>query len=272
MASPHGLHAARRSSATSCSTENTKTGTQNYADTGGHTIQVHGKSQRTSLINKKYLNKEREFVMKRTKKILVTLFCAVLLVTGTVAVTVAYLTASTEIVNNTFSVGSVAITLDEAKVDVYGDAITGVARVKTNAYKLVPGHEYTKDPTVHVTAGSEPCWLFVKVENGLAGIEADSNDEPTIAAQMTAKDWVQLVIDDNGTEKTIENVYFYNGIVDARNGAIDKIVFEEFTLGDNVDLTGYGNATIKIDAYAVQADGFGTAAEAWESASTDWGN
>ena len=49
---PHGLHAARRSSATSCSTENTKTGPQNYAVTGGHTIQVHGKSQRTSLINK----------------------------------------------------------------------------------------------------------------------------------------------------------------------------------------------------------------------------
>ena len=212
--------------------------------------------------------------MKRTKKILVTLFCAVLLVTGTVAVTVAYLTASTEVVQNTFTVGSVAITLDEVQVDPYGEpsinkgtvqapiweASTNAPRVKTNSYKLVPGHDYTKDPTVHVTEGSEPCWLFVKVENGLALIE----DTTTIAAQMTANGWTPV--------SGATNVYSYEEVVDARTAAVDRVVFTSFTIKGDASVTDYATKEITIDAYAVQADGFDTAAEAWTAAPANWGN
>lgn len=204
--------------------------------------------------------------MKRTKQILAMLLCAVLLVTGTVAVTVAYLTASTNAVTNTFTVGSVAITLDEAKVTEYG-VVDGTSRVSTNTYKLIPGHEYVKDPTVHVTEGSEQCWLFVKVENGLAGIEATANTttgvKAKIADQMKSNGWVEL-------GSSYPNVYYFNSTIDAKDSQVDKVVFNNFTLAGDATVADYANAKITIDAYAVQADGFDSAAAAWEAAPTGW--
>lgn len=215
--------------------------------------------------------------MKRTKKILVTLLCAVLLVTGTVAVTVAYLTSSTGVVTNTFTVGKVEITLDEADVTEYG-VETVNPRDVANTYKLIPGHEYIKDPTVHVVKGSEECWLFVKVTNGISEIEAaqdtmkaDGTSYNTIAKQMENNDWV--VLDES------EGVYYYKTTVNALNASanIDKVVFGEFMVKGNAVLTDEdGNALystntpITIDAYAVQADGFDTAEEAWDKAPTEW--
>ena len=87
--------------------------------------------------------------MKKKTKALMLVLCAVLLVTASVLGTMAYLTSTDEVVN-TFTVGQVAITLDEAKVNPDGTAVTPAERVKANAYHLLPGHAYTKDPTVHV--------------------------------------------------------------------------------------------------------------------------
>ena len=117
--------------------------------------------------------------MKKKTKALMLVLCAVLLVTASVLGTMAYLTSRDEVVN-TFTVGKVAITLDEAKVDPDGTAVTPAERVKQNAYHLLPGHGYTKDPTVHVQANSEDSFIFVKVENGIAKYEGS----PTIAAQI----------------------------------------------------------------------------------------
>jgi len=63
---------------------------------------------------------------------------------GSVFGTLAYLTA-TDTVTNTFTVGKVQITLDEAPVDANGETTDG-DRVKKNNYHLLPGHEYDKDP------------------------------------------------------------------------------------------------------------------------------
>ena len=87
------------------------------------------------------------------KKKLMTVLALVLVIAMSVAGTYAYLTSQAE-VKNTFTVGKVAITLDEAKVNQWGVAIAGVDRVNGNTYKLRPGHEYTKDPTVHFQAKS----------------------------------------------------------------------------------------------------------------------
>ena len=95
-------------------------------------------------------------------KPLLTLCCALLLVAAGVFGTLAYLTG-TDTVNNTFTVGNVKITLDEAKVTTDGTPVEGADRVKANEYHLLPGHTYTKDPTVTVKANSEACWLFVQV-------------------------------------------------------------------------------------------------------------
>ncbi|MBQ3062404.1 MAG: hypothetical protein IJD03_01960, partial [Clostridia bacterium] len=98
--------------------------------------------------------------MKNTKKALLMTLCAVMLVAASVMGTMAYLTSTTGVVTNTFTVGKVGITLDEAKVTEYG-VKDGDTRVMANTYKLVPGHTYVKDPTVHVAADSEESYLFV---------------------------------------------------------------------------------------------------------------
>ncbi len=199
--------------------------------------------------------------MKRTKKILSLALCAVLLVAGTVATTVAYLTDN-DSVENTFTVGNVDIELDEASVDADGKETTG-NRQKANFYHLLPGHVYDKDPMVTVESGSEDCYLFVKVENELAtlGLEATNGEDgyQNIEAQMIAKGWV----------KTSEDNVWYYGIAEpasatAVSAGTQKVVFEHFKITNSatdVDLGMVSTKTeadptvIKITAYAIQEDG-----------------
>lgn len=189
--------------------------------------------------------------MKSKKKVFVTVLCAAALVVASVLGTMAFLT-STDQVTNTFTVGKVAITLDESPVNDAGVVQEG-NRVKENTYKLIPGHEYTKDPIVHVTAGSEDSWLFVKVVDEIAGIEADT----TVAAQMAANGWTAV---DGET-----NVYAYKATVTSGQ---DIKVFENFTIKGDAAVADYAGKTITIEAYAIQADGFTTAADAWKAAPT----
>lgn len=196
--------------------------------------------------------------MKKRTKALLLVLCAIMLVTASIMGTVAYLTSTTETVSNTFSVGQVNITLSETVVDVYGTAQTGTTD-KGQAYKMLPGHEYVKDPTITVTKGSEPCWLFVKVENGISAYEAESTTN-TISAQLKTNGW-ELV-----TGQT--NVY-YHAIVDAREAAQTVKVFEKFVIADNAEeVTGWSSVTsentkVSVTAYAIQSDGFADAATAW---------
>lgn len=206
--------------------------------------------------------------MKNTKKVLLGGVAALALVGTSVFGTYMYLQSTTGTVKNTFTVGKVAITLDEADTDEYGAKLyvkegelvtdktdTVADRVQANEYKLIPGHNYLKDPTVHVSSESEDSWLFVKVENGISNIEADKK----IADQMADKGW-SLV----GTETT---VYAYKDKV-TKNDNIK--VFDGFTLTNSATVESYANASITITAYAVQADGFNTAAAAWTAAPATW--
>lgn len=221
--------------------------------------------------------------MKKTKKIVALFLAAVMLVCTTVAATVAYLTAVTGEVENTFTVGSVAIDLLEADVNEYGELLdtngnvyvegaTLADRVKANEYKLIPNHEYVKDPVVTVEEKSEQSFVFIKLKNELI----DIIDGTTIEEQILENGWVVL--------EGESGVYYYPTAVDARDAAVDLSVFESFKLKADADVASYADedgkvdAVITIDAYAVQADGFedlnsnGSAAdEAWDAASViDW--
>lgn len=194
--------------------------------------------------------------MTRKTKALTMALCAVLLVVTTVFATMAFLT-SQDSVTNTFTYGKVEITLDEADVKTDGTyESTKDARVDANKYKLIPGHTYIKDPTIHVDDKSEDCWLFVKVENGLEGAEATG--DTTIAAQMAK--------DDNWTLVDGTNIYAYKAIVSAGD---DVVVFESFKIAGDAVVADYGEKKIDVTAYAIQADGFKTAAEAWENAGAE---
>lgn len=195
--------------------------------------------------------------MKTKRKALLLTFCAVLLVVASVLGTIAYLTSQDE-VKNTFTVGQVAINLDEAKVNPDGTPVANADRVQENSYKLLPGHEYTKDPTVHVNAVSEDSWIFVKVENGIAAYEANTTDYKQIANQITANGWTAL--------EGVANVYYKSY---AQNAAgADFVVFKNFKVSDTANtVDGWANITEKVivNAYAIQADGFETAKEAWDA-------
>ena len=185
------------------------------------------------------------------KKTLTVLLALVLVIAMSVAGTMAYLTSQAS-VTNTFTVGKVAITLDETDVDAYGKK-DGDTRVTENTYKLIPGHPYTKDPIVHFQPESEASWLFVKVENGIKDIVAAT----TIEDQIKNNGWTPLT--------DTENVYYKSA--PANNGTdakvVDYPVFGSFTLKGDANVAAYDGKTIVVTAYAIQADGFDTAAEAW---------
>ena len=186
-------------------------------------------------------------------KTLALVGCAIRLVAVSIAGTMAYMTSKTGTITNTFTVGQVNITMDEAVADAYGAVADPANRANITDfnYKLIPGRKYVKDPTIRVTTGSEQCYLFVEVNNGISAIEVEGNT--TIEAQMTANGWTKL----NGT-----NVW-YHAIVDARNTTVDVPVFGSFTIDGEANTADYASAKITVTAYAVQADGFNDAADAW---------
>ena len=191
--------------------------------------------------------------MVNKKKVIGIFACIAALALGTAAVTLAYFTDTDE-VTNTFTVGKVGITLDEADVNPDGTEITGADRVIENKYHLLPGHTYVKDPTVHVDKDSESCYVYVKVENGLIEII----DDITIEDQIVENGWTLLT----GTTDI-----YYKEYTASPGQDTDLIVFENFKVkGESVtgnQLEKYKDAAIKVTAYAIQKDGFGTAEEAW---------
>lgn len=98
------------------------------------------------------------------KKLIALCLVIVLALTAIGGATLAYFTDQ-EQVTNTFAVGKVDITLDEAQVGADGKALTGdsAERVNSNTYEaaLVPGHVFDKDPTIHVQQGSENSYIFL---------------------------------------------------------------------------------------------------------------
>ena len=227
--------------------------------------------------------------MKNSKlrRVLMLLACAVLLVSLSVGATLAYLTSTTGVVENTFTVGKVVLDdpntpnlndgLDEAKTNEYGVpvkdsgkkddkgniiweecTVAEAPRVQENTYKLIPGHTYSKDPIVYVQAGSEPCLVFVIVDDPL-GEEGVIQwwDNANISSQMAGTEaapgpW--WIIHGEGSK----TLYAYRTVVDARNAKIPLDTFKTIKVCDNLeydDLKDYAGEQITIQAFAIQADG-----------------
>lgn len=232
------------------------------------------------------------------KKRTVALVLAIVLVFAVaVGGTVAYLT-STANVKNTFTVGSVNIKLDEAKVTPDGKAVTPAERVTANDYKLMPGHVYTKDPTVTVLNGSEESYVRMKVtfNNAAAIIAMCTNPEfegevtgvenafPLISmvnfVEANAAKWDGIPDNMFETEGLLANpkyfvkgndtltfYFYYNEKVAAPNAdkvletLFDSIKVPEWVTADQ--LNALNDFQINVVAEAIQADGFDTADAAW---------
>lgn len=199
--------------------------------------------------------------MKNTKKVLLGGVAALALVGTSVFGTYMYLTSQAN-VTNTFTVGNVNITMDETDID---NSTDGAARVTANSYHIYPGQSYTKDPIVHVSAGSEDSWVFVTVKNEIASIEENDNENYNSITAQIEESWTKIGDDGDGTI-----LYKYSaGKVAHSDSVTDLTVFTAFTVDDDItgtDLAEYNNKTVIVNAYAVQAEGFATAEDAWNTA------
>ena len=177
-------------------------------------------------------------------KVFLSLLALVLVVGCAVGGTIAWLTAKTDPVVNTFTYGKIKIELTETKPE-------------NKKATIIPGVNISKDPKVTVKTGSEACWLFVKV--------AEAN-WPTFTVGENKK--VSYAIETGWTELPgVAGVYYRE--VDAVTADTDFYVLkgnqvhvsEELTKEEVNGIT--TQPTLTFTAYAVQKDGIGTAAEAW---------
>lgn len=158
--------------------------------------------------------------------------------------TLAYLTAQTETVTNTFTVGNVAIELTETKAPD-GTQLQGAWEAK-----LIPGATYAKNPVVSVDADSEDCYLFVKVD-------APQNSALVYTSTLTAANgWTKL----EG-----ENIWYRT--VNTADADRSWNLIANDTVAISADLTNESMPetalTLTYTAYAVQTAGFDSAAQAW---------
>ena len=209
--------------------------------------------------------------MKTKSKALLLTLCAVLLVAASVLGTMAYLT-STDTVTNTFTVGSVAIKLDEAKANPDGTLVEGADRVKGNAYKLLPGHTYNKDPMVTVLNGSEASYIKMTVTFSKADaldtiFAPDGANLTSTFRGYDAVNWIAKGNKKDAATDTRAYEFWYKEAVGAPNGdvALDAL-FDSITVPGEItkeQLATIEGMTITVNAYAIQADGFANAEAAW---------
>ena len=206
------------------------------------------------------------------KKKLMTVLALVLVIAMSVAGTYAYLTSADKVVN-TFTVGDVKIKLDEAKANPDGSLAAGDERVKANSYKLLPGHKYNKDPMVTVLAGSESSYVKMTVTfSDAAALDAifapNGADMTSIFNGYDSANWIYKGNTEDTTANTRTYEFWYKETVAAPNGdvALDAL-FDSITVPGNLtnaQLATIEGMTITVNAYAIQADGFANAADAWD--------
>lgn len=206
------------------------------------------------------------------KKITALCLCVALLAIAVVGASLAYFT-DTKSATNTFTMGNVAIKLDETNVnDPNG------ARVTSNAYNVYPGAVVTKDPIVHnVGANAAYIRATVNVSNWMNLVSAYYPDFKATFPNDGYKAALNLLVGELGEGWSVVGVEagdtFTIGQFDAK-----FILKYEGTLAANADTTamfqtvtiptGIDNANadsfkeVKVVAQAIQADSFDT----WEDA------
>lgn len=182
------------------------------------------------------------------KKTLALLAALVLVIGCIIGGTLAWLTAKSDVVTNTFTTSDINIKLEETK----GTAVTG-----GKEFKMIPGYSISKDPKATVVAGSEECFLFVKLEKS-----ANFNDYMTYEI---ADDWKALT--------GVDGVYYRKVHTADMGNPYSVLKDDQVTVKDTVTKSMMNGLTedtypkLTITAYASQlhknATTEFTAAEAW---------
>lgn len=192
------------------------------------------------------------------KKSLALVLALAMIVVCVVGGTLAWLTATTPEVKNTFTYGDINIKLEETDATVSADGSA------TKEFKMIPGYTIAKDPTVTVVKDSEDCYLFVKVEK--------SSNFDSFMTYTIADGWTALT--------GVDGVYYRVVNASTTDQAFDVLKDNQVTVKDTVtkaDMNalkadGAIQPTLTFTAYAVQLNKNNTteftAEEAWALAKT----
>ena len=197
----------------------------------------------------------------RNRRIALTVCLMLVVMVASIGGTVAWLTAKTDPVVNTFTYGDINIDLYEHNY-VASTNLLGTEKVKkVEDYKIIPGVNLPKDPTVEVKADSEACWLFVKVEaeNWPTFVEADGTTKKI--AYNVATGWTAL---------TGQDGVYYREVGAVTEDTTFKVlagdrvtVSENLTKDDLKTITTTNQPKLTFTAYAVQKDGITSVTDAW---------
>lgn len=224
--------------------------------------------------------------MKISKRSLLIMISLMLALTTAALGTVAYMTDQDTVTNN-FTVGNVDIFVDEENVDKDPKPDGTIPdRDQDNDYKLVPGGVYKKDPTLTVKAGSEACYVRMRVQmNCYAALNAITgktgydllNTFVTINSDWQA--YGNPVV--NPGTNVISYEFRYKPVTPGETeivnaGAANKTLQALFNTF-SVPVTFTGNDLSKLSGFkmqvfgdAVQTEAFANAEKAWEA--FDWQN
>ena len=204
-------------------------------------------------------------------KLVVAMLAVTLLIGCAIGGTVAWLTDKTDAVVNTFTYGDINIDLWETK-----DGMHNESRLNENGYvvnarsdlKIIPGVDLPKDPTVTVKAGSEACWLFVKVEEENWPTFKETDGTTKKVSYAIATGWIALPgqpgVYYRNVSAATEDTSFYilAGDETYSNGVVK--VSENLTKTEVNSITAGTQPKLTFTAYAVQKDGIDTVEAAWE--------
>ena len=181
------------------------------------------------------------------KKKVLSIVAVVLVLCCAIGGTLAWLTAKSDVVTNTFAPSGIDIKLEET---------TG------KDYKMVPGYTISKDPKVTVKDGSEECWLFVKLEK--------SANFDTFMTYEMANGWELVTGETNVYACKVTTADFDTAFSVLRNDQVTVKSDVTEVMMEGLNTANY--PTLTITAYATQlhksaTEDF-TAVDAWAAAST----
>lgn len=195
------------------------------------------------------------------KKSLITMLVSLSLVAVVgVGATLAYLSDSTQTLNNTFTVGS---NIDISLYEHDGSA-TGAKDLDGIAFTdLMPGTSLYKDPTVEVTANSSACKVFIKVVgiDALEGIDTNTTVAGTdfTVTGLDSTNWVKVAETNKSAANplTKDGIYQYKGTTDRVVAkATSNTVLAPLFTGVTYNSTAQASSTpspITVTACAIQA-------------------
>lgn len=200
------------------------------------------------------------------KKKTLALVLALVLVFGcAVGGTLAWLMDTTGEVTNTFTVGDIDIELKEYELDSENNRLLeGPSNEVTSEdeYKIVPGDTQPKDPFVRFTKASEPCWLFVKIEekNNTVGTKK-------YVTYSVAGGWAELTGVDGVYYKKLESLTAADTSFSIL--ADNQVSYSnQLTKADLNAVTDTTKPQLVFTAYAVQLEAADSASAAWTAATT----